>query len=408
MRKILLLSVIAGSMILASCTSKTSDKNNEGKTVEKTKVVPLKDFFRNPEKSSYQISPDGKYYSYLAPYKDRMNIFVQEIGVDSVIQLTKETERSLSGYFWANNSRILYLKDTGGDENFQLYGVNIDGTNLKGLTNIEGVRTQIIDDLEDIPEEVIVGLNKRNPQIFDPYRLNIVTGEMTMIAENPGNVQGWMTDHNGQLRIAITLDGLNTSLLYRTTEKDEWKNILTTSYKETVNPQFFSFDNKQLYATSNIGRDKAEAIVFDLETGKEVETLFKNDEVDVDGIYSSKKRKVLTAASYYTDKKHRHFFDEQTKKLFARLNKELGDKELGITSSTKNEDKYIIRTYSDKSRGSYYIYDVNTDKIEKIQDVSPWIEEDVMANQKPIKYTSRDGLTINGYLTLPKGVEAKN
>jgi len=101
-----------------------------------------------------------------------MNVFVQEIGKDSAIRLTSDTARSIMNYFWGNNSRILFLKDTGGDENFKLFGVNVDGSNLIGLTHFPKVRTQLIDDLPEIDEFVIVGLNKRNPEVFDPYRLN--------------------------------------------------------------------------------------------------------------------------------------------------------------------------------------------------------------------------------------------
>jgi Tol biopolymer transport system component len=179
--------------------------------------IPLEDFFRNPEKTGYQISPDGKFYSYLAPYENRLNIFVQQIGKEKSIRLTNETDRDIAGYYWANKNRILYLKDKGGDENFALYGVDRDGKNLKCLTCFEGVRTMIVDDLKDFPDEVIISLNKRTPVVFDPYRLNIKTGEMTMLAENPGNIQGWMTDHEGKLRIAIAIvDGVNTQMLILT------------------------------------------------------------------------------------------------------------------------------------------------------------------------------------------------
>ena len=146
-----------------------------------TREIPLEDFFRNPEKSAYQISPNGKYYSYLAPYENRMNIFVQKIGKEKADQLTFETDRDIAGYLWGNNDRILYLKDEGGDENFSLFGVDLNGKNLKCLTCFENVRTTIIDDLTDIEEYMIIGMNKRNPQVFDPYRLNIQTGEMEMI-----------------------------------------------------------------------------------------------------------------------------------------------------------------------------------------------------------------------------------
>jgi len=372
------------------------------------KQIPLEDFFKNPEKNSYQISPDGKYYSFMAPYENRMNIFVQKRGSDDVIQLTKETDRSVSGYFWPNSERILYLKDTGGDENFKLYGINIDNTNPIAYTEFDGVRTQIIDELPDIQNEVIIGLNKRNPQVFDPYRLNLETGEMEMIAKNPGNIQGWMFDHNGKLRVAFAIvDGVNISLLYRETEADEWESVLTTSFKDNVSPEFFTFDNKNVIATSNLVRDKSVVVEFDIANGKEVKVLYENPDYDVSSVSYSKKRKVLTSANYTSSKREKHFFDRQTKDLYKHLHKKLGDYEIAITGMNKNEDVFIIRTYSDRSLGAYYIYDTNTKELEKITDVSPWIDENSMATVFPVEYETRDGLTIHAYLTLPNGLTPK-
>ncbi len=391
-----------GVFLLAANYTTTAQKTM------KTKQIPLEDFFKNPEKNSYQISPDGKYYSFMAPYENRMNIFVQERGSDKIIQLTEETDRSVAGYFWPNNERILYLKDTGGDENFKLYGVNIDNTNPIAYTEFDGVRTQIIDDLPDLPNEVIIGLNKRNPQVFDPYRLNLENGEMEMLAENPGNIQGWMFDHNGKLRVAFAIvDGVNVSILYRETEADEWESVLTTSFKDNVSPEFFTFDNKNVIATSNLGRDKSAVVEFDIAKGKEVKVLYENPDFDVSSVSYSKKRKVITSANYTSSKREKHFFDRQTKDLYKHLHKKLGDYEIAITGMNKNEDVFIIRTYSDRSLGAYYIYDANTKELEKITDVSPWIDEDNMANVFPVKYKTRDGLTIHAYLTLPNGLTPK-
>lgn len=374
----------------------------------KPPVIPLRDFFKNPEKTGFKISPDGKYFSYLAPLNNRMNIYVQKIGKDFVTRITNEIDRDIRIYFWANENRILFLKDIGGDENFKLFGVNIDGSNFKVLTDFEGVMTQIIDKLEDIPEEIIIGLNKRNPEIFDAYRLNIVTGEMNIIAENPGNIVGWLADHNGKLRVAITSDGVNKSILYRETEQDEFKAVLTTSFKESVSPFFFTFDNKNVYASSNLGRDKSAIVEFALAQGKEINLIYQNPDFDVSDLSYSRKRKVLKYASYTSWKREKHFFDDETKQLFEKLGKSIGKYEIEIQAYNKNEDKYIIRTYSDRSLGAYYLYDINTGKLEKITDVGPWLNEDDLAEMKPVKYQSRDGLTIHGYLTLPKGVQAKN
>lgn len=371
--------------------------------------IPLKDFFKNPEKTSFQISPDGRYLSYLAPWETRMNIYVQEIGKTETVRLTSEKGRDINSYFWANNNRVLFLKDNGGDENFKLYGVNADGSNLICLTDFDSVTTQIIDPLEDIPEEVIIGLNKRDKQVFDAYRLNIVTGKMDMIAENPGNINGWLTDHNGKLRIAVATDGVNTSMLFRETEKDTFSTIITTDFRETLEPLFFTFDNKNVFAASNIGRDKTVIIEYNLAEKKEVKVIYENSDYDVSYLNYSRKRKVLTVASYISWKRERHFFDKEIQAIYDDICKQIGDNvEVGLSGSTKAEDKYIVRTYSDRTLGSYYLYDVATKKLDKLHEVSPWLKENEMAEMKPIEFKSRDGLTIHGYLTLPKCDKNKN
>ena len=370
--------------------------------------IPLRDFFKNPDSSAYQLSPNGQYLSYLAPYERRMNIHVKDLTTNEVTRVTELTDRSVSGYMWATNERLLYVRDFGGDENYHILAVNIDGSDNVDLTPFDKVQAGLIDDLDNDDEHVLVSLNTRNPQCFDPYRLNIVTGELTMLAENPGYITSWLTDHEGNLRLATATDGVNTSILYRKTEADEFQNVLTTNFRESVSPLFFTFDNQHIYASSNLGRDKAAIVKFDIENGQEIEVLFSHDEVDVSGLSYSKKRKVLTTIYYTTWKGQYHFLDDTRAKLQERLERDLVGYEVVISSSNKAEDIFLIRTYSDRSLGAYYIYNQQTDKLEKIADVSPWLNEEELAVMQPIQYQSRDGWTIHGYLTLPKGVEAKN
>ena len=374
----------------------------------------VEDFFRLPEKSRYQLSPDGNYFSFMGPYERRQNIFIQKIGTEEAIRITNETDRGIFSYFWANDNRLLYIKDDGGNENFKLFGVDKDGSNPKDLTPFESVRINIIDQLKDIPEEVIIGMNKNNPQLFEPYRLNIETGNIERLAENSNPMEPvtlWKTDHEGKLRIASKMkDGTKNTLLYRDREEEEFQEVITTDFREDIQPLFFDFHNKSIaYVTTNIGRDKNVIVKFDMKKGEEIGTpLFQHPDVDVQSMGFSHKRKVLTYISYVTSKKHYHFLDPQREKIFKKLIDEIGDYEFVITAISKEEDKFMVRSYSDRSLGAYYLYDQNTDQISKLAEVSPWINEDEMAIQKPIQYTSRDGITINGYLTLPRGVEAKN
>ena len=373
--------------------------------------IPLEDFFKNPEKSSFQLSPNGEQIAYMKPWEDgnrMMNVYIKNLGDENGTRITSASKRSLYGYFWLNDNRIAYIQDKGGDENIHIYAVNIDGTNNIDLTPFENIQARITDDLEDDPDHMIISINNRNPRVHDVYRLNVNTGDLTLIAENPGNIMGWMTDNDGKLRIALTSDGVNSSILYRNTEADEFKSILTTNFKVSVSPLFFTFDNQELYVSSNRGRDKSAIFKFDIENAKETELIFEHDEVDVSGLMRSRKRQVLTGVSYYTEKRQLHFLDNWREDLQKKLESKLKNVEVAISDISKDETKAIIVAFSDVSRGTYYYYDIINDDLTLLADLNPWLNPEHMSNMKPISYTSRDGLKINGYLTIPKGSNGNN
>ena len=372
--------------------------------------IPLENFFKNPEKIDYQVSPDGTYFSFMAPYENRLNLFVQKIGSDTTIRITSETERDITASMWAGNNRILFIKDTGGDENYQLYGVNIDGSDLKSYTNFPNVRTTIIDPLRKIDSLVIIGMNKRNPQVFDPYRLNLNTGELTLLAENPGNIQGWMTDHDGKLRVANAIvDGVNNQILYRETEDQPFQPVLTTNFKETVSFAVFTPDNKMVYALTNIGRDKTALVLMDPKTCEEKEVLYMNDKYDISDLnYSEKKNRLTVVACEGHKDMIRHYFDKEEEEIRKKLEAQLQGYNVGVTSMSKDENIRMIYAGNDRTYGTYYLYNVKENKLTKVADIAPWIKEEEMCAMNPITYTSRDGLTIEGYLTLPKGYTMEN
>ncbi len=372
-----------------------------------TTQIPMRDFFKNPQESGHQISPDGKYLSWLAPYERRLNVFVKPLAGGVTQRITAETARDISGYFWKGD-RILYVKDFGGDENFHVVSVNLKGEDLKDLTPGEKVRALIVDDLVDDDKHIIVSHNKRDAKVFDVFRTNAATGEEKLIAQNPGNITNWMTDHEGKLRIAGTTDGVNTTLLYRENEQEPFKPILTTNFKEQVSPVLFTFDNKRLIVESNRGRDKTAIFEFDPSTAKEGKLIAEHPTVDMGSVSYSRKRKVLTTANYTTWKGERQFLDKEAETMFKSVEKKLPGYEIAFISTNKAEDKYIVATFNDKSRGKRYLYDKASDTLEFIADISPWLPENALADMKPISYQARDGLTINGYLTLPKGGAVKN
>ncbi len=376
------------------------------------KHIPLEDFFRNSEQTAFQLSPDGTYLSYMAPYADRMNVFVRKTGDTSspALRLTGETDRSVAGYMWADNGRILFMKDTDGDENYQLYGVNTDGTNLRAYTAFPGVRTTLIDDLEEQPGYVLIGLNRRNPEVFDPYRLNLETGELTLLAENPGNYQGWMTDHQGRLRVATAIvDGVNTQVLYRDTEDEPFRPVLTTNFRDVVSFMEFTPDDREVYAATNLGRDKMELVRMNPATCEELELLYANERYDISSISYSRRRKKLLSV-YCTGHKEpvRHYFDEEERLFRERVQAHFPGQRLGIADSDKAEEHYLIYVGGDRTRGAYWFYDVKTDTVTHLADLAPWLHKEEMNEMLPVKYTSRDGLEIEAYLTLPNGLKLED
>jgi len=390
-------------LVFAACKSKTVKE-------EKPPVIPVENFFKNPENFGWRISPDGEYISYLSPYKGHTNVYVRKIADSVAIPVTTDSVRNIYDYQWKGN-RILYLQDIGGDENFQLFSVGLDGKNLKPLTPFAKVRTSILNDLRYVPgkeKEVMIQMNKRDPRFFDPYSINIETGEMKVLFQNDKNYDGWFTDHTGLIRIATKTDGVNTTYYHRATEDDPFDSLLTTTYKDNFGIQLFTFDNKNLYVASNIGRDKTTILEYDLAARKEVKEIYSNPDYDVDGLSWSPKRKVLESADFTSWKREQKFLDKEAETEYNKMKAKFEGYEVGLYGSNDAEDKFVVWTGNDKLAAKYYFYDKKSGETKFLSDAFPWLKEENMASVKPVEYKSRDGLTIHGYLTLPKGIEAKN
>ncbi|MDW8334294.1 MAG: S9 family peptidase, partial [Bacteroidia bacterium] len=287
------------------------------------KYYPLKDFFRNPASAGYQISPDGTRLLFCAPHRSRLNLFVQQVGQTHAVRLTDFVERDPLDFYWKGDDAILFEMDNHGDENTQIFVVSPKGGKPRNLTPFAGVQASVVDILEDHPTDVLASLNKRDPQIFDLYRLNVKTGEIRLEVENPGYHDDWLADNAGNVRLAVGGMGLTRSIYYRDKPGQEFRPVLTVNYRESFVPLFFDFDDRCVYAASNIGRDKTAIVKFDPIAGKEIEALFEHPSADVEMLWRSKKRRALLAVEYDFEKREVEILDKTFEQQFDALRRTL-------------------------------------------------------------------------------------
>ncbi|HEY9061179.1 MAG TPA: S9 family peptidase [Pseudobacteroides sp.] len=377
---------------------KIQNASTDNKGVEK---VSMENFFKTPSTLGYSLSPDGKYLAYVAPWESRRNVFIVPADGGEAKRITSSKDRDIADYAWKDD-KIIYLKDNGGDENYHIYLAGMDGvTEDKDLTPYPGVLSYYVDMLKGNKNEILITTNKKDPRVFDIYKLNILTGETTMVAQNPGNITGWLTDGDGKLRIAGSNDGIECKILYREKEDDEFEPLLETKAGESFTPIMFSSDNKSIYATSNVGKDTAAIVKLDLDTKKQA-VIYERKDVDVSSIIINPTTREVLGAVYNTDKVRAEIFNKDLKEIFNRVSSKFGnDKEVGIKDLSKDMNKFILSVGSDRDPGAYYFYDSTTDKLKKLGDILPSINPEKMAKIIPVSYKSRDGLTIYGYLTLP-------
>ncbi len=372
--------------------------------------IPVNDFFKTQDRALYRLSPNGKYLSYLTLKDKKQHLVVEDLDKGSITEISKLEERNINFYCWVSNDELIYYKEKEGSR-FQtdLYIVNKNGTQERVLSNDGKSKVRLLEDRLIEDKFLLVSSNKRDSTVFDVYKLNVRDGQMIVAAKNPGNFTDWLTDSKGKLRMAISTDGVNESVWYRENEARPFQKIITNNFKTTLWPVAFS-ENKPntIYAISNVNRDKNALVEIDCITGKEKNVLFAEDTLNVVEAQYSKRRGKMDFVVYETWKKEKHYLSDEAKKLYQGLEKLIPDAESKIIHQDKNEQHFIVRTFTDRSPGSYYLYNSENNSLKKLSDINPSIKEQEMCEMKPISYITSDGFKINGYLTLPLGVQPEN
>lgn len=377
-------------------------------------------FFGDPEIAGAQISPDGKYISFLKPWEDTRNVYVKGVNepFSAARLLTTETKRPVAGYFWTRDSKyILYVKDNDGDENYNVFAVDPTGKPAAGaeapasrdLTGLKGVRVMIFDLPKSDPDTAYIGLNDRDKAWHDLYRLKISSGEKTLVRKNTERVTRWDFDNAGQLRLATrSADNGDTEILR--VDADKFTKIYSCDVFEQCNPIHFQKDNKLAYLQTNKGEDLVGLALLDPATGQA--KVLENDplkKVDLSRVVFSDLTDEMIATTYLDDQGQRRYFkDKSFEADYKWLQTKLPGMEVDTTSITHDEKVMLATAHSDTEPGVTYLFDRGTRELTRQYRIWEELPREALAKMKVVHYPSSDGLQIPAYLTLPKGVEAKN
>jgi len=388
---------------------------------QQTPLVDRELFFGDPEISGGQISPDGQFITFIKPYRGVRNIWVKRVDAafDDARPLTADSTRPVTGYFWTHDARyVLFVQDRAGNENFRVYAVDPAAPAeaatgvppARDLTPYENIRAAIYAVPRATPDQIIVGLNDRDPQLHDVYRIDINTGERELIIRNDENVAGWMTDNDGTVRMATRLGPDGETQILRV-DGEMLTEVYSCSNEETCGPIRFHQNGRQVYMRTDKGADVnlSRLILLDPET--EEETFVESDpedEVDFAGAAFSDLTGELQATFYVGDRVRIYPKTEQVRRDLEVLRSKLPEGEISFGSSTADERRWLVRVARDVDPGSTYLYDRETGDVELLYRSRPELPSEHLAPMRPVRYTARDGLEIHAYLTLPKGMEPRN
>jgi dipeptidyl aminopeptidase/acylaminoacyl peptidase len=372
-------------------------------------LIPRRVLFGNPERVAARISPDGTTLAWIAPHEGVLNVWIAPVGAggpdwSAARVVTNDTDRGIRVHSWAHDGRhLLYLQDTGGDENWRLFDVDLHTMERRDLTPFEGVQAQIIATEKKHPNEILIGLNKDNPQLHDVYRLDLTTGELVKEVENPGFV-GWVAD--GELRVragvASQPDG-GITLLVAGDEPGQWRTLAAFGAEDalTSGPLAISADGTSMLAESSVGANTGRLVRIDLAAGG-TEVIASDPEVDVSDVRLDPDTREPQLVTFLKDRMEYLVLDPAVADDLAAI-RALHHGDPSIVSGDDSDTVWVIAFTNDAGPVPFFLYDRRSREGQFLFEHQPELSRYELSAMEPFSFTARDGLTIHGYVTFPPG-----
>ncbi|MHA2365811.1 MAG: alpha/beta fold hydrolase [Candidatus Hodarchaeales archaeon] len=378
-------------------------------------LIPLEILFGNPDKIQPRISPDGKKIAYIAPLEGVLNVWIQDIKrkIDA-IPITKDKERGIQTFIWGynqENPQIYYVQDKGGNENWLLYSVDLKTEEIKCMTPYENVQVQIIDRNKHYPNDLIIAMNIKNPELHDIYHLNLLTGEITQREKNPGGITEWITDFDLQVRGALkALPEGAFELIIRETEESDWRHLYSWNAENSGNsgPLIFSKDGQTIYLLDSTGVNANCLVKMDLATG-EKKVIINDPELkfDISSIMIHPDSLEIQLVTFTKARDEHVILDESIKEDISTI-QAFHQGEFFLGNRDFADKMWLVGYSSDTGPVPYYIYNRDLKEFSFLFEHQPKLNDYSLAPMEPISYLARDGLEIHGYITFPLGLPRKN
>lgn len=385
-------------------------------------LVSVEEFLSPPERSAATISPDGSRIAYLAPWNNRLNVWIEDLDSDSDPRcVTADAIRTVQHYTWTDDPRwLVYQQDTGGDENWHVFRVDLDnpGAEAVNLTPFPGAQAVGFEKISTRPGTFTLQLNNRNPAEFDLYELDIASGELTMLVQNPGEVSAWLYAGEGRLFARAMTAGGDLTLSRRDNETGELHRIATfegADYPLDVYPFELTADGTGVWIGSNRGTDRTRIVRVDLETGEQTD-VDDHPRFDVDtrpavfpalppALIRQRGTGELLGVRYLGEKQVIQTVDPHFAEVLDKV-EALSDGTVAALSSDNEGSRWVVGFTHDRNPGATWLYDHSTGAAKMLFQRFPGRDPETMAPMQPVTIFARDGLALPSYLTLPVGIES--
>jgi dipeptidyl aminopeptidase/acylaminoacyl peptidase len=368
-------------------------------------LIPREKLFGNPDKAAPRISPDGHRLAYLAPDEGVLNVWVGPVDKPEAARpVTHDRKRGIRTFFWTyNNQQILYLQDSGGNENWHVYRVDLATDKTTDLTPLENVRAEIVEVSHRFPGAILIGLNDRDPEVHDLYRLDLASGQRTLVQKNTEHFAEWVTDLDFRVRFGSKLTADGDNLLMEPDGKGGWKTFLTISSDDslTTSPLAFDKTGQTLYLLDSRGRNTGALAALDLATGQE-KVLAQSPRSDVGGVLMTPLDHTLQAVSFDYERTSWEVLDAAVADDFRYL-PTVAHGDLQIVSQTLDNQQWIVAFLMDDGPIRYYRYDRAEKKAHFLFVNRKDLEQLPLVRMHPVVIKARDGLNLVSYLSLPSG-----